>query len=172
MKRRTFLTGAFAGTAALALGVSLYRPELPGFSVKNDSAHAVLFGVLLPVFLDGALPDVPAHREAAINRTIEAINRSIAVLPDEKQEELSQLLSMLEGRLGLLLLTGSMTPLMMRSPNDLVAMLESWRSGYLDLLVNAYQGLRELVMASYYACPEHWSRLNYVKPDLFGTNSL
>ena len=171
MKRRTFLIGAFAGTAALALGVNHYHPELtPTFS-KSNSEHALLFGVLLPVFLDGALPDVPTHRDAALNRTVEAINHAISVLPIDKQAELEQLLGLLESRLGVLLLTGSMTPLMLRTPTELVAMLERWRNNYLDLLVTAYQGLRELVMASYYGCPEHWSRLNYVKPDLFGANS-
>jgi len=34
------------------------------------------------------------------------------------------------------------------------------------LLQQAYLGLRELLMASYYACPEHWDRLNYNKPKL------
>jgi hypothetical protein len=45
-----------------------------------------------------------------------------------------------------------------------VAMLESWRHHYLALLQTAYLGLRELVMASYYACPEHWGAIGYAKP--------
>ena len=61
MKRRTFIMGAFAGTAALALGVNLYSPE---FSLPEDSEgkdYRLLFSVLLPVMLDGALPDVAIH---------------------------------------------------------------------------------------------------------------
>ncbi|MCS6177637.1 TAT leader-containing periplasmic protein [Shewanella baltica] len=167
MKRRTFLMGAFAGTAALALGVNLYSPE---FSLPVDSEgkdYRLLFSVLLPVMLDGALPDVATHKLAAQNRTLDAIKQSISVLPEEQQTELFELLDMLENRLGLLVLTSSMTPLLMRSPAELTEMLETWRHSYFALLQTAYLGLRELVMASYYACPEHWSRLHYAKPELF-----
>lgn len=167
MKRRTFLMGAFASTAALALGVNLYSPE---FSLPVDSEgkdYRLLFSVLLPVMLDGALPDVATHKLAAQNRTLDAIKQSISVLPDEQQTELFELLDMLENRLGLLVLTSSMTPLLMRSPAELTDMLETWRHSYFALLQTAYLGLRELVMASYYACPEHWSRLHYAKPELF-----
>lgn len=167
MKRRTFLMGAFAGTAALALGVNHYSPE---FSLPVDSEgkdYRLLFSVLLPVMLDGALPDVATHKLAAQNRTLDAIKQSISVLPEEQQTELFELLDMLENRLGLLVLTSSMTPLLMRSPAELTEMLETWRHSYFALLQTAYLGLRELVMASYYACPEHWSRLHYAKPELF-----
>ena len=167
MKRRTFLMGAFAGTAALALGVNLYSPE---FSLPEDSEakdYRLLFSVLLPVMLDGALPDVALPKLAAQNRTLDAIKQSIAVLPDEQQTELFELLDMLENRLGLLVLTSSMTPLLMRSPAELTQMLETWRHSYFALLQTAYLGLRELIMASFYACPEHWSRLHYAKPELF-----
>ena len=167
MKRRTFLMRAFAGTAALALGVNLYSPE---FSLPEDSEakdYRLLFSVLLPVMLDGALPDVALPKLAAQNRTLDAIKQSIAVLPDEQQTELFELLDMLENRLGLLVLTSSMTPLLMRSPAELTQMLETWRHSYFALLQTAYLGLRELIMASFYACPEHWSRLHYAKPELF-----
>lgn len=167
MKRRTFLLGAFAGTAVLALGVNLYSPEL---SLPDDSEgkdYRLLFSVLLPVMLDGALPDVTTHKLVAQNRTLDAIKESINVLPAEQQIELFELLDMLESRLGLLLLTSSMTPLLMRSPAELTEMLESWRHSYFSLLQTAYLGLRELVIASYYASPEHWSRLHYAKPELF-----
>ncbi|ESE41523.1 hypothetical protein [Shewanella decolorationis] len=167
MNRRTFLLGAFAGTAAIALGVNLYSPEFSLPDEGEDKDYRLLFGVLLPVMLDGALPDVASHKQAAQNRTLDAIKHSIDVLPDEQQAELFELLDMLENRLGLLLLTSSMTPLLMRSPGELTQMLETWRHSYFSLLQTAYLGLRELVMASYYACPEHWSRLHYAKPELF-----
>ncbi|RPA33758.1 TAT leader-containing periplasmic protein [Shewanella frigidimarina] len=169
MKRRTFITGAFAGTAAIALGVNLYSPIITTSS--DDIHHRVLFSVLLPVFLDGALPEVPSHREIAINRTLDAISQSITHLPIEQQQELMELLELLEGRFGLLLLSGSMTPLLMREPQQLIDMLEFWRSNYLDMLTTAYNGLRELIMASYYACPEHWGNLRYVKPTFLVHNA-
>ncbi|WP_394147372.1 TAT leader-containing periplasmic protein [Shewanella atlantica] len=171
MKRRTFLTSAFVGTAAIALGVNLYSPEFIAANRSQDSQHRLLFSALLPVFLDGALPEVESLRRAAENRTLDAITQTIAMLPEESRAELEQLLGMLEQRLGLLILTGSMTPLMMRTAQELVTLLEYWRNSFMELMVTAYQGLRELVMASYYSCPEHWSRLNYVKPTFLGTET-
>lgn len=167
MERRTFLTTAFVGTAALALGLSIYSPEHIRVNKALDNEHRLLFSVLLPVFLDDALPKVESMRVAAQNRTLDAISQTISYLPQEGQDELEQLLDMLEQRLGLLVLTGSMTPLMMRTPNELISMLEYWRNSFLDLMVTAYQGLRELVMASYYASPENWGQLNYTKPAFF-----
>ena len=167
MNRRTFLVTALAGTGALALGVTLYSPSHVGVNKNLDSEHRLLFSLLVPVFLDGALPQTASLRVVAQNRTIDAIVATVALLPVDARDELEQLLILLESRLGLLLLTGSMTPLLLRSPNELIEMLEKWRSSYLDMMVIAYQGLRELVIASYYAFPEHWGRLNYEKPILF-----
>lgn len=169
MQRRTFLLGAFTGTAALALGVNLYSPELDLPQDTEDKDYRLLFSVLLPVLLDGALPEVASHRVVAQNRTLDAIKQTIFALTPEQQDELYQLLDMLQNRLGLLLLTSSMTPLLLRSPTELTQMLETWRHSYFALLQTAYLGLREIVMASYYACPEHWSRLHYAKPELFKT---
>lgn len=164
MERRTFLTTALVGSAALALGVNLYEADHIKVNKALDSEHRLLFSVLLPVFLDGALPEVEKLRIEAQNRTLDAIAHTILLLPEDGQAELEQLLGMLENRLGLLVLTGSMTPLMMRKPDELIDMLEYWRNSFLELMVTAYQGLRELVLASYYSSPEHWSRLNYAKP--------
>jgi hypothetical protein len=102
---------------------------------------------------------------------LDAISQSITHLPVEQQQELMELLELLEGRFGLLLLSGSMTPLLMREPKQLIDMLEFWRHNYLDMLTTAYNGLRELIMASYYACPEHWGNLRYVKPTFLVHNA-
>lgn len=162
MKRRTFLTGAFAGTAVLALGVNLY-PSDP-ITIGSDAQYRVLFSVLIPALLDGALPDVASQRRLAIDTTLDAIQVSISVLPVDQQAELMELLALLESRLGLLILTSSMTPLMMRSSADLTKMLDAWRFHYLDMVQTAYLGLRELILASYYATPAHWGKLGYAKP--------
>ncbi|WP_028774569.1 twin-arginine translocation signal domain-containing protein [Shewanella waksmanii] len=167
MKRRTFLTTALVGTGALALGVNVYSPPAVNINPALDNPHRLLFSVLLPVILDGAFPTVESHRLAAQTRTLDAIEQTISVLPQDQREELMQLLELLEQRLGLLLLTGNMTPLMMRNPQELAALLERWRGHYLDMMVTAYGGLRDLIMASYYSCPEHWHHLHYDKPKYF-----
>ncbi|QQX79531.1 TAT leader-containing periplasmic protein [Shewanella sp. KX20019] len=171
MERRTFITTALAGTACLALGVNYCSTDYANVNARLDDKHRLLFSVLLPVFLDGALPDVPVLKRDAENRTLDAIEHTISLLPEDSQLELEQLLDLLEGRLGLLILTGSMTPLMMRNSSELIEMLEGWRTSYIEMMVTAYQGLRELVMASYYSEPEHWSRLHYAKPSFLEENN-
>ncbi|GAB1136914.1 MAG: TAT leader-containing periplasmic protein [Shewanella algae] len=166
MQRRQFLLWALGGTSALALGVSLYEEEEIANLSEHEKPHDLLLGALIPGLLEGALPEINKHRSSAINRTLDAVNQTLKWLPKAQRQELEQLLDILENRFGLLLLSGSMTPLMLRSPNELVEMLESWRSSWMELLQQAYLGLRELLMASYYACPEHWDRLNYNKPKL------
>ncbi|QYJ74758.1 MULTISPECIES: TAT leader-containing periplasmic protein [Shewanella] len=170
MNRRKFLLTALGGTAALALGVSLYQPQLD-VEDDGDKPHRILFSLLMPVLLEGALPEMAVPREAAVNRTLDAIEATISVLPTSQRDELEQLLDLLENRLGLLLLTGNMTPLLLRSPAELASQLESWRQSGLALLNQAYLGLRELVLASFYSCPEHWTLLNYAKPELPGIKS-
>ncbi|MBR9727710.1 TAT leader-containing periplasmic protein [Shewanella intestini] len=162
MNRRTFITGAFVSTAALAVGVNLSTSFTRQEHVQ--SSHRMLFATLIPIFLDGALPDVATHKEQAINRTLNTIEATINVLPQEQREEITLLLNMLESRFSLLLITGSLTPLILRQPFELIDMLESWRQHFITLLNTAYLGLREVIMASYYASPEHWGRLQYVKP--------
>ncbi|MCF1427919.1 MAG: TAT leader-containing periplasmic protein [Shewanella sp.] len=162
MKRRTFLTGAFAVTTALAVGMVICEPELD--SAAPGNGHRELFAVVIPVLLDGALPSMPVPREAAINRTLDAIEQTLSVLPADQQQQLELLLLALESRLGTLVLTGSITPLLMRSTDQLAAMLDGWRDAFLQLQQQAYYGLRELVMVSFYACPEHWPLLHYAKP--------
>ncbi len=166
MQRRQFLLWTLGGTTALALGVSLYVDEEIANLSEHEKPHDLLLGALIPVLLEGALPEISKHRVDAINRTLDAVNQTLKWLPKAQRQELEQLLDILENRFGLLLLSGSMTPLMLRSPNELVEMLESWRSSWMALLQQAYLGLRELLMASYYACPEHWDRINYNKPKL------
>lgn len=168
MKRRTFLISTFTGTAALALGTNLYLSDDLPFEDSHQNHH-MIFSVLIPVFLAGALPKVPNLREESIQRTLVAIQDSIKVLPVHQAAELQELLGLLESRLGLLFLTGSMTPLMLRTHAQLINMLESWRFHFTELMMTAYQGLRELIMASYYSCPEHWGGLNYAKPNFLET---
>ncbi|WP_394130405.1 TAT leader-containing periplasmic protein [Shewanella maritima] len=167
MKRRTLLTGAFVGTAALALGVQLIPSSFESSEqdTEQNSEHRLLFAALIPVLLDGALPQISSHREQAINRTLDAIGATISALPETQQEELEDLLQKMESRFYLLFLSGSMTPVLLKQPDELIDMLESWRNHYTALLQSAYVGLREVIMASYYSCPEHWARMQYAKPN-------
>ncbi|GLP95782.1 TAT leader-containing periplasmic protein [Paraferrimonas sedimenticola] len=169
MQRRSFLTLALSGTAALALGVNWYAHQ-QDFDYQQAPKYRLLLGALIPPLLDGVLPQVAQPRAAAIERCIDATLATIEALPEHQRLELEQLLDSLEGQLGNLLLAGSLTPIALQSPQQLSALLQKWRDSYLDLVRRAYLGLRNLILASYYASPEHWSVLGYSKPQLPGRN--
>ncbi|MBM7070829.1 TAT leader-containing periplasmic protein [Shewanella sp. 202IG2-18] len=171
MERRTFLLGSFAATAALAVGADWYINAFDSTSEGTKQKHALLFTALLPVLLDGALPADEVERQQQIERTIENIHITMSLLPEHAQQKLMQLLELLETQFGTLLLTSSFTSFLELSPNGLQQLLTYWREHYLSMMNEAYLGLRELVMSSYYASPEHWGLLNYQKPALSGVKS-
>ncbi len=164
MERRSFLLGGFAATASIAIGTDWYINAFESRDAVTEQKHQLLFQALLPVLLDGALPTDATKRQQQINQTLSNIDATLQVLPEHSRQKLYQLLDILEMKFGLLLLTSNMTSLLKRNPNELVELLTYWREHYLSMMNEAYLGLRELVMSSYYASSEHWDILNYQKP--------
>ena len=164
MERRTFLLGGFVATASIAVGADWYINAFESEQVLTKHKHGLLFQALIPVLLDGALPDEQELRQQHIERTVESIHATMDVLPEHTQQQLHQLLELLETKFGLLLLTSNMTAVLKRNPLELTQLLNYWREHYLSMMNEAYLGLRELIVSSYYALPEHWEILNYKKP--------
>ncbi|ADN77594.1 conserved hypothetical protein [Ferrimonas balearica DSM 9799] len=160
MDRRQFLLAGLVGTAAVATGVVLWPVEKPMPGLTDPQAR-VLRALVVPV-LEGAAPT--AQLDAQADTIVANVAHTIATLPEGSQAQLNQLFDLLENRLGALALTGSLTPLLARQPEQLAAMLEQWRQHFLDTLVIAYQGLKELIQAAWYADPAHWPSLAYQKP--------
>ncbi|MBY5922428.1 TAT leader-containing periplasmic protein [Ferrimonas balearica] len=167
MDRRQFLMAGLVGTAAVATGIALWPVEkpLPGLT---DPQARVLKALVVPV-LYGAAPE--AELTAQSDQVAAQVAHTIATLPPGSQAQLNQLFETLENRLGVLALTGSMTPLLARQPEALAEMLEQWRTHFLDTLEIAYQGLKELIQAAWYADPAHWPALGYNKPQWPGVSA-
>ena len=166
MERRTFLLGGFVATASIAVGADWYINAFESDQALTKHKHSLLFQVLIPVFLEGALPTEEPLRQQHIERTVESIHATLGVLPEHSREKLQQLLELLETKFGLVLLTSSMTSMVQRDPIALTELLNQWREHYLSMMNEAYLGLRELIISSYYALPEHWEILDYKKPIL------
>ncbi|MGL4476522.1 MAG: TAT leader-containing periplasmic protein [Shewanella sp.] len=164
MKRRTFLMGA--GIATIAAGASVGGYLVLHNRDMDQQQYDLVWLTFMPVILEGALPNMPEPHKMALNRTLDSIHATISVLPLTQQDELASLLWALNNRLSLWLLTGSVTPLIMREPSSLAQVLESWRLASMDVQVQAYLGLKDVILASFYALPEHWARLGYKKPQL------
>ena len=167
LKRRTFISSAFISTAAITIGIDLKPWSLLGNNQDDIiHSHRHLFSVLLPVFLDGILPKTMSFekREHFHNQTLLSMSENTNKLNDKQKSDLSTLLNLLDSRLGSLLLTAEMTHITHRSANELITMLNVWREGFMSLQQMAYFSLRELILASFYSIPEHWSLISYSKP--------
>ncbi|MBY6187192.1 TAT leader-containing periplasmic protein [Marinobacter hydrocarbonoclasticus] len=160
MDRRQFLMAGLVGTAAVAAGVALWPTETPLPGLTDPQAR-VLRALVVPV-LAGAAPE--AQLSARADAVAHQVAQTILTLPAGSQAQLNELFGLLENRLGVLALTGSITPLLARQPEALAEMLEGWRHHFMETLVIAYQGLKELIQAAWYADPAHWAPLGYQKP--------
>ncbi|MCB5227236.1 hypothetical protein JAO78_010470 [Alishewanella sp. 16-MA] len=159
MQRRQFILSGIAIAAASSLGIGVWGWQ-HSFTPNHANRDLVL-SALLPALLLGALPTAATLAEAELIRTKTAIADFIPFLPLRQQQELHQLFNLLAQRLTQLGLTGHLSHLTSLSLPQRLSLLAAWRDSYLQLLQQAYHGLRELLYGAYYGQPEHWAALPY-----------
>jgi len=165
MQRRQFIMLGLAAGATLATGLTLY-PMLAGADKNQQQRDASLvLDALLPAILLGALPTAEAEQQQALRSTRQAVLDYLPFLPKRQQAELQQLFFLLSQQLTRLALTGHVLTLGELSLEQRLQLLSSWRDSYLQLLQQAYHGLRELLLAAYYGQPAHWQVLAYTAPE-------
>lgn len=160
MQRRQFIMLGLATGATLATGVSLYPLVTAGAGEQQQAATLVL-DAILPALLLGALPSDDRERTQVLEKTRQAALDFLPFLPKRTQQELSQLFVLLSAQLTRLALTGHLLGLQQLSISQRLALLERWRTSYLALLQQAFNGLRALLLGAYYGQPSQWPALNY-----------
>src|SRR5207247_2689962 len=98
ISRRTFIAVGIVGTVALATAGWLKGPHAPPSGMRRrtlDADAEAILGAVVPVLLDGALPEAHEARQRMIAETLTAIDIAIAGLPLAAQAELSQLFALL-----------------------------------------------------------------------------
>lgn len=160
MQRRQFIMLGLAAGATLATGVSIYPLAVADEEERRDAATLVLDAVL-PALLLGALPKDPQLQHAALMQTRNAALDFLPFLPRRTQAELAQLFLLLSAQLTRLALTGHLVALDQLSIPQRLQLLESWRTSYLALLQQAFNGLRALLLGAYYGQPKQWQALSY-----------
>lgn len=164
MDRRKFiLTGIAAGAAvSLSSGVALWAWQQ---SLQPDNGNRdLVLSALLPALLYGALPQDATLAAAELERSKTAVIDFLPFLSKRQQTELNQLFNLLANRLSFLGLSGHITALPQLSPAARLQLLNQWRDSYVEVLQQAYHGLRELLLGAYYGQSEHWQALNYSAP--------
>ena len=165
MRRRSLFRLGLASTVLLAaagLGVSLVVPAWQAGKLSSQGRD--LFSALARAILQGALPTDDDAQAPAIQAHVGRVEDTIAGFPKLVQDELGLLLTVLTsapGRLGLAGLGSSWA----NAPTaDVQAMLQQLRVSSLDLRQQAYQALRDITYAAYYANRSTWGSLGYAGP--------
>ena len=171
VSRRTFIAVGIAGAIALATAGWLKGPHAPPSGLRRrmlDADAEAILGAVVPVLLDGALPQVPEERQRMLAETLTAIDTAIAGLPPAAQAELSQLFALLAlppVRLGLARIAA---PWQSAAPADVRLCLDRFRESSWSLPRAAYDALHQLTFAAWYGNPQAWPAIGYAGPPSLG----
>jgi hypothetical protein len=171
LSRRTFIAAGIVGAVALATAGWLKGPHAPPSGARRrtlDADAEAILGAVVPVLLDGALPEAPEARQRMIAETLTAIDIAIAGLPPAAQSELSQLFALLAlppVRLGLARIAA---PWPSAAPADVRVCLDRFRESSWSLQRATYDALHQLTFAAWYGNPQAWPAIGYAGPPSLG----
>lgn len=173
MTRRALLKWGLIGGAGLATGcVSLdgaadedplfVDKEYPyGFLAEEDR---IIIAAIAPVMLAGALPSDPEELNVRLREIVRGVDYATGLLTDAVRAELRELFGVLGSTMGRIVVAGVWSHWAKVKPAEVAKFLDNWRNAYLDLLRLGYQGLHELIMASWYGNPASWDAIGYPGP--------
>lgn len=171
ISRRTFIAAGLVGAAALATAGWLKGPHAPPSGTPRrtlDADAEAILSAVVPVLLEGALPQAHEARQRAIAETVTAIDTAIAGLPPAAQAELSQLFALLAlppVRLGF---ARVVAPWPHAAPAEVRRCLDRFRASSWALPRAAYDALHQLTFAAWYGNPQAWPAIGYPGPPSLG----
>jgi hypothetical protein len=167
LSRRTFLTTGVVAALVLAAGGGIYRlthgAAVPNRFALDGEARAVIEAIV-PAMLDGALPQQPDARRAAIGAATQRVKQAILGLPLATQKEIQDLFSLLALGPARRFLAGVPDSWSSASSEQVAAFLQSWRGHRIATLQTAYHALHDLVLGAWYADPSAWAAISYPGP--------
>lgn len=167
--RRTLLKAGIAGGAALVLARWFVTSRDPGPQEPDaagsalDPAARAIIAAIVPVLLDGALPDTQASTEARAE-VVAGVDRAVAGLPPSSRKEFEQLLALLSFAPTRCLVAGVWSPWPQASSASIALFLASWRDSRFDLLRSGYGALHQLILAAWYGNARSWPAIGYDGP--------
>lgn len=160
------LGGAFLATAGVTASLSGCSSEgaAAGFSVLRTSDLPSLRAIV-PVMLEGAVE--PGAMQAAVDATVQGIDRNLNYLSPELLKLTQQLLDVLAMAVTRGPLTGIWGSWENASAEDVRHFLDRWEHSSLDLLRMGHASLLQLVLMAWYARPQSWAHCGYPGPPRF-----
>lgn len=158
--RRTFLKAGLLGGALLAAGglAALVAGR------DADADRRQVLSAVIPAVLDGALPDEPQARAAAVARCADGVDAAIAGLPPAARQEAAQLFALLAIPPSRYALAGVRSSWDAASQEEAAAFLERWRVHPIALMRSGYGALHDLTLAAWYADESTWESIGYPGP--------
>lgn len=166
MQRRALLKLGFVSAAVLAAGGAAVGQLQPGVASDGRLTQSgrTIFAAVASAVLDASLPTEAAERDATLLAHLGRLDGAIGAFPSVTRDELSQLLAVLATAPGRWLLAGLQPAWREAGLADIQAALQSMRVSRLALRQQAYQALRDLTNAAYYADASAWPLLDYPGP--------
>jgi hypothetical protein len=166
--RRTLLKAGIAGGVVLVLArwmVTSYSPRKSAEETGSalDSSARTIIAAIVPVLLEGALPDVDTSVEAHAE-VVAGVDRAMAGLPPGSRTELEQLFALLSFAPTRCLLAGVWSSWPDASGESVAAFLASWRDSRFTLLRSGYGALHQLILAAWYGNTRSWPAIGYPGP--------
>lgn len=165
LTRRRLIFAGVAGTAVLVAAHWLKPASTVNAPVLSADAADVMRAIV-PALLDGALPDSPVERRAAIEDTVSAVGVAIGGLPPAAREELSTLFALLAFapvRVAFAGIDVGWRDADMTTTNAFLVRLQKSRW---SVKRTAYDALHQLTFAAWYANPRTWPSIGYPGPPL------
>jgi hypothetical protein len=166
MQRRSLLKLGMGSAVVLAIAggaIALLQPGLQQGALSPRS-RLVLSRVAEAIIADAWPGEGSLPRAAAMDALLIRINAQIAGTPDPVQAELSQLLTIMDSAAGRRALVGISSTWDAVGAAEVATALQSMRLSRISLRQQAYQGLHDLVYASYFSGKESWQVLGYPGP--------
>jgi hypothetical protein len=170
--RRGFLKYGLAGAALLAVGGGTWlgtrrtvpTPGLTGpftvLTLEEASIFLELSDRLLP-----PRPGFPSPLDVDLPRRIDAL---VALMNEESQKEVRQLVGLFENALAGLLLDGQLKTFTASTPEQQDARIRAWQQSRYKVRRTGYKALKKIVYSSYYGARETWKALGYPGPPPIG----
>ena len=170
--RRAFLKTGVAGSALLVVGrwlpaANAAPAEAPALRYLG-SADSVMLKRIIPVMLDGALPQDARQRAGAVDEILYGIDLAIHHQPARVRGEIADLFGLLTRGVTRALVAGVWSSWEKASSADIEEFLAGWRNSRFALLRSGYLGLNQLIVGSWYGNPRSWARIGYGGPPKLG----
>lgn len=165
MQRRHFIGLGLATALALSAGIASLTGLPAGLSDgRLTAAGRTVFTSIARATLAGALPRFPGEQRVALDSMLEGIDRLLEQMPPALQDELSQLIGLVGTAPGRRLLVGLEQDWSVATADEVHGAMKGMCISRLQLRQQAYQGLRDIVTATYFAQEATWAFVGYPGP--------